>query len=164
MILSLESDFRSDLSQLRETHPDLHQELEDLRHTLNPNAESSEILQKNEPSPTSVQRRTEAAEKFGEMLAKIRSLPGFQRFQLPPMAVELKQNAATGPIVVFNATRIRTDAIIVTVDGIESIPVSGLSIEQLCKWQKFMTPVITKAHFTIQNSTKKDTEASETVS
>lgn len=66
-------------------------------------------------------RRINAIREIDENLADIRKLPGFEGFQLPPSPKDLMAMAKEGPIVIFNSTHIRSDAIIVTESGIKAL-------------------------------------------
>lgn len=159
MILSMELDLRSDLTKLREEHPEIHKELDSLRHVLSMDAELVDMLTADE-ARRHVQRRIEAAESLPKVIAKIQCLPGFERFQQTPTAAELINEAKVGgPIVVFNCARIRNDAIIVTANGIHSIELKGLSIGQLYDWAAFMMTSVRAAHPSKAAAIKKDFES-----
>ncbi|KAK4160264.1 CHAT domain-containing protein [Cladorrhinum sp. PSN259] len=69
--------------------------------------------------------------KFRDVVTRIRALPKFENFLLPPGPEELRQAASLGPIVVINASKIRCDAIIVTSAGIKSFPLDKLSYKDI---------------------------------
>lgn len=64
-----------------------------------------------------VQRRKRVAE-LEQATAKIRAMPGFGGFMRAPSVGDLRQAAAPGPLVFLNVSRYRSDALIVTADGI----------------------------------------------
>ncbi|MCX5172909.1 CHAT domain-containing protein [Streptomyces antibioticus] len=72
------------------------------------------------------ERRLSLAAERDALLGKIRALPGFERFLLPPTWAELSGQAAEGPVVYVNATRGRCDALAVTRTGLCAIPLPGL--------------------------------------
>jgi CHAT domain len=77
-----------------------------------------------DPASTDVRvrdNRRSIAKQFDRLLADVRQLPGFQDFLKVPSESVLKALAASGPIVVFNVSDIRSDALIVTPDDIRSI-------------------------------------------
>ncbi len=71
------------------------------------------------------------AEEFGALLDHIHGLEGFESFLLPPQASELTRQAAGGPIAVFNVSRYRSDALIVTAEAITLVPLPDLSFDAL---------------------------------
>ncbi|WP_157239230.1 CHAT domain-containing protein [Catenuloplanes japonicus] len=69
--------------------------------------------------------------EWTELVAEIRSLPGFEHFLRPVPAHELTAAAAEGPIVLVNVSVYRSDAIALTADGIRIIPLPGLDPDDL---------------------------------
>ncbi|RPA88501.1 hypothetical protein L873DRAFT_1849689 [Choiromyces venosus 120613-1] len=68
------------------------------------------------------------------VLTRIRSLPGYGGFLLPPSEDALVNMATTGPIVVFNSTPYRSDAIIVTTTAITSLELPNLDYKETGDW------------------------------
>jgi hypothetical protein len=68
---------------------------------------------------------------FTALLDQVRGLPGFESFLLPPAPAELTRQAKHGPVVAFNIAPTRCDALIVVPQGIEQIPLPGLSGDHL---------------------------------
>ena len=58
-------------------------------------------------------KRLEAAKESTELLAQIRSQPGFENFLLPPSTTEMKDAADPDPTIVVNLNQIRCDAFLV---------------------------------------------------
>jgi hypothetical protein len=77
------------------------------------------------------ERYRSLSKQFENELAAIRELPGCERFLLGPAESELKDAATGGPIVVFNVSEIRSDALIVTSHGIRAIRLELLSQAEL---------------------------------
>ncbi len=75
--------------------------------------------------------RFKVGRDFSTLLNRIRQLPGFGSFLLPPQPAELTRQAAQGPVVAFNIGRSRCDALIVAPSRIEHVPLPALSIEEL---------------------------------
>ncbi|WP_052390313.1 CHAT domain-containing protein [Streptomyces sp. NRRL B-24484] len=71
--------------------------------------------------------RRVAAEEFAALLEEIRDLKGFASFALPPTDEELIAEAAHGPVVVFNISEYRSDALLITTDGIRNLELPGLT-------------------------------------
>lgn len=64
-------------------------------------------------------------ERFAQEIRLVDTLEGLQ---LPPWTQDLGRLATAGPIVAFNITGVRSDAIIITGAGIKSIPLPALSL------------------------------------
>ncbi|KAI0455565.1 CHAT domain-containing protein [Xylaria acuta] len=62
---------------------------------------------------------------------RIRKLPGFETFLLPPTVEELKSAASSGPVVVINTSPFRCDAVLIRTDSIRSIPLSHLKYKAM---------------------------------
>jgi hypothetical protein len=71
-------------------------------------------------------RRQKAATEFDRVLSKIRKLPGFERFLAPRPLEELLSAAADGPVVLINVASLRSDVLILTVDGLDVLPLDGV--------------------------------------
>lgn len=121
-------DCRSDLSELRAPSLDSFNTLNRLRTEIDspsvethqqPNSEYADENQRN--------RRVQALHEMSETLGHIRQLPDFEGFQLPPTADELIGMGAEGPIVIFNTTIFRSDAIIVTGSVVQSLALPKLA-------------------------------------
>lgn len=68
-----------------------------------------------------IRQQHAVAEKWQRLLARIRGLDGFEDFLLPPSAAQMLREAEEGPIVLINIDRLRSDALVVTADGIEQV-------------------------------------------
>ncbi|KAF7116144.1 hypothetical protein CNMCM5793_004164 [Aspergillus hiratsukae] len=70
--------------------------------------------------------------RLKDLESAIRMEEGFERFLLPPTTADLIEQAKRGPIVVFNATEIRSDALLITeCDGITHLPLKKLEFWEL---------------------------------
>ncbi|MGW2997959.1 hypothetical protein ACWDA9_42155, partial [Streptomyces sp. NPDC001193] len=107
-------DHRGDLTDLHEKSPELAARYAELRDRLDP------------PADAPVGDRHRTAEEFTAVLDEIRALEGFASFALPPPAEELRAEASHGPIVVFNVSRFRSDALLLTAEGLTGLPLPGL--------------------------------------
>jgi tetratricopeptide (TPR) repeat protein len=74
-------------------------------------------------------RRPELADERDGVVAEIRRLPGFERFNLPPRAADLIEAADQGPVVLVNVSDLRSDALLVTRSGIRAVRLTGASAE-----------------------------------
>lgn len=127
IIMGLTIDCRSDLSELRLRSPDSFNTLNRLRTEIDsPSVETHQEPDSVYTDENQRNRRVQAIDEMGETLRYIRRLPGFDGFQLPPSADQLIQMGAEGPIVIFNTTVFRSDAIIVTGSDIKSLALPGL--------------------------------------
>ncbi|MFE2480609.1 CHAT domain-containing protein [Streptomyces sp. NPDC059389] len=107
-------DHRGDLTDLHEKSPELASRYAELRDRLDP------------PADAPVGDRHRTAEEFTAVLDEIRALEGFASFALPPPVEELRAEASHGPIVVFNVSRFRSDALLLTAEGLTGLPLPGL--------------------------------------
>ncbi|OCK82197.1 hypothetical protein K432DRAFT_349410 [Lepidopterella palustris CBS 459.81] len=135
VILGLSIDCRSDLSDLMAVNPGLCQKFEHLREMVNSvGHDTEEYLQSN----ISLQKRIDVFSQLDETTNQIRKITGFERFQLPQSEPELMALAQAGPVVLFNSTPIRSDAIIVTSSQIEFVNLPELLFKDVESWSDFM--------------------------
>ncbi|MFE9748209.1 CHAT domain-containing protein [Saccharothrix saharensis] len=113
-------DLRTDLSDLRDHDPALADRFE----LLSARLEAGTFDQFGVDE--SIEDLTAVAEELDAVTGAIRSLPGMERFLLPPDVSDL---AATieGPVVVVNASRYRCDALVLTQDDVQVVPLPGLT-------------------------------------
>jgi CHAT domain len=136
ILLSRALDSRADLTALKDSHPGLAADFERLRDLLDPAQEAvaaGEAGQAGAPAPSlahtglSAQRRDALAAEWDDLLARIRSLPGFGDFLMPPGVADLAARCTRGPVAVINLSDLRCDALILTVDGLKVVPLPELS-------------------------------------
>lgn len=120
IIMGFSIDCRSDVSDLRARHPNTFNRYHHLRIKIDPSFLKIEG-ESHLSSENHRRHRLNSTHKMDEIMSDIRQLPGFERFLLPPSSKSLLAVAAEGPIVIFNATEIRSDAIIITKVCIKSI-------------------------------------------
>jgi hypothetical protein len=127
LLLSQAYETRSDLTDLRRDHPGLAERFARLRDRLNqpPGAAPSELPGRSRPP----EDRRQLAGQLDETLAEIRRLDGFTTFALPPDTAELHAQAAEGPVVTFNISQYRSDALLLTQDAVTSVALPGLTRE-----------------------------------
>ncbi|HEV2347533.1 MAG TPA: CHAT domain-containing protein [Actinocrinis sp.] len=128
VLLSQMLDNRGSLADL---HPDLAARFTALRDRLDRDDASdlssdsaSGGLQKSED-------RVALARELAAVLGEIRSRKGFESFGLPPSLPELLPEAARGPVVSFSVSSYRSDALLLTADGVQVLPLPGLEPESL---------------------------------
>ncbi|KAK0729584.1 CHAT domain-containing protein [Lasiosphaeris hirsuta] len=78
-------------------------------------------------------RRREADQKFGELVARIRTQSGFNRFLLPPAEDEIMAAADPDPIIIVSLSSYRCDAFLVERDRIRALELPGLTVEEVQK-------------------------------
>lgn len=134
-------DTRTDVDQLAEQHPELAAEFVRLRAELD-SMSTSEVA--TAPALASITRqlrgerviaiasyeidqRRQLADDFERVVTDIRAQPGFDRFLLPLPAAELAAAAAHGPVVLLNVSDIRSDAILLTSEGVQLVPLRELT-------------------------------------
>ncbi|KAL9595915.1 MAG: hypothetical protein Q9179_004797, partial [Wetmoreana sp. 5 TL-2023] len=131
VIMGLLIDDRSNISRLEESYPEKATMYDRLRNEVNAPMHETEDLKMRTNRMT---RHRKAVTELDECIQSIRRLPGHQRFLLGPTLDELKGWATEGPIAVVNLTDIRSDAIIVTGSGVNSIRLLTLTKTDVLKW------------------------------
>ncbi|TDB84049.1 CHAT domain-containing protein [Actinomadura sp. KC216] len=90
---------------------------------------------------TSDEHRRELSRRWDGLLQQARARDGFGDFLRAPSLASILPVAADGPIVVINAARTRTDALIVTADGVIPIRLSDLH-DGLMHWtNEYLTAI-----------------------
>jgi tetratricopeptide (TPR) repeat protein len=64
-----------------------------------------------------IEQRRRLTREFESLLEAIRTLPGLHNFMKPPLYTELRTCAAAGPVILLNASKYRSDALIVRMDS-----------------------------------------------
>ncbi|CAH0025840.1 unnamed protein product [Clonostachys rhizophaga] len=125
IIINSLRDLRSNTLELQSLHPDLADELHQLRELLD-----------SDPGSTSGfdNPRHDAGHQLDSLLERIRGLPGFDRFLLPPSEEQIRSAAVDGPIVMINVHEERCDALIVQMDRIVSIELTDLHHAQVIEY------------------------------
>ncbi|KAF9872607.1 hypothetical protein CkaCkLH20_09786 [Colletotrichum karsti] len=117
---------RTDTSELKQLHPQLASEFEQLRKELNPNTSESA---KKLPLLTEDKRRADAEQRFRVLVQAIREKDGFEFFLLPPPVDELKSAVGDGSMVILNVSQLRCDAFLITSDGLKVLSLPRLTYE-----------------------------------
>ncbi|WP_433492579.1 CHAT domain-containing protein [Nocardia grenadensis] len=114
---------RAETTELIDRHPDLGRDFVRLREELNRSGIIPFPGGSEDPAPD----RHRLAREFEEVLARIRTHPGFETFALPPSTGQLVAQADHGPVVAFSIGRYGSDALLLTADGISCLPLPALS-------------------------------------
>ena len=122
VLAGLQLDLRTDISGLEDQHPALAKEFIQLRNELN----SDPLRHSIQQTTGSQSLRYSAAKRFESLVKEIRTLNGFERFLLGPSEDELLSLAASGPIIIFNVARARSDAFLVNSDKIRCLALPKL--------------------------------------
>ncbi|XVQ07278.1 CHAT domain-containing protein [Spirillospora sp. CA-255316] len=131
VMLSQALDTRSDLTDLTERHPELAARFITLRDRLDGEspAGAGSLADSGASGGGAAERRGQVAREFTELVTRIRAIEGFGTFALPPSTEELLAQAGAGPIVVFNVSRYRSDALLLTGDAVTSLALPELSAD-----------------------------------
>ncbi|MGW6742892.1 CHAT domain-containing protein [Streptomyces sp. NPDC055025] len=132
VLLGQALDTRSDLTDLNRQRPDLAARFVQLRDQLDqPTGTaadgSGETDTRTVRQDRDVHDRHQLARDFARTLAEIRDLDEFASFALPPATEELLTQAQQGPIVVFNVSNYRSDALLLTRAGITYLELPQLT-------------------------------------
>ncbi|MGI5292907.1 CHAT domain-containing protein [Nonomuraea polychroma] len=129
---------RSDRSDLHGRYPQLAAELDTVTAVLNDRGgvrDLSPLWFDDDGSLAGggvrqeAERTRRAATRFAELRDQIRELPGFEAFLRPPDVATLRRAADQGPVVMVNMDRLRCDALLLTADDVQVIPLPQLDKE-----------------------------------
>ncbi|MGW2081574.1 CHAT domain-containing protein [Streptomyces sp. NPDC001939] len=130
VLMSQALDTRSDVTGLQRIPPDLAARFIHLRNELDtpvPLDKPGSAYAGVAKTGASWQDRHSLVAEFNATVAAIRGLEGLESFLLPPEPEELIAEARYGPVVVFNVSHSRGDALLLTTDGIDHLHLPGLS-------------------------------------
>jgi hypothetical protein len=128
LLISQALDTRTELTELRQGHPQLAQRFAELRDQLNAPADSRQTADGVSPTVPAEERRRLAG-LMEQTLNDIRALDDFAGFALPPTSSELRAEAAEGPIITLNVSQYRCDALLLTENAITCAELPGLTRE-----------------------------------
>ncbi|MGW4995105.1 CHAT domain-containing protein [Streptomyces mirabilis] len=137
VLLSQALDTRSDLTDLIRRRPDLAARFIQLRDQIDQPTDTPAPAGSEENNAAKVRQartvpdRHQLAHDFAQTLDEIRALEGFASFALPPTTEELLTEAEEGPVVVFNVSRHRSDALLLTRSGITHVELRHLTTRTL---------------------------------
>ncbi|MBO0914952.1 CHAT domain-containing protein [Streptomyces laculatispora] len=126
-LLSQALETRSDMTALRSAHPDLAEHLTELRERFDRESPAGAVIGNADGVAITNHTRHRLATDLDELLRRIRSCEGFAGFGLPPSPEALLAEAEHGPVVTFNVSPLRSDALLLTRSGISSCSLPELS-------------------------------------
>ncbi|KAH0433899.1 hypothetical protein CcaCcLH18_05651 [Colletotrichum camelliae] len=124
VIAGLLLETRSEITELKQSHPKLASEFEALRDDLDlpseqlPTAAPDEGILSWEEK---LKKRRETEKQFRQVIEKIRLEDGFNHFLLPPKTLDLMAASSSGPVVVVNTVAWRHDAFLIDHRGIRAL-------------------------------------------
>ncbi|MFD7874152.1 CHAT domain-containing protein [Streptomyces sp. NPDC059766] len=140
VLLSRTLDTRTDIGRLRSLHPELAQRLEAIRDALD-SAGAGDLLSEQVPagapraSGIDYEQRLLLAREWDGLVERIRRLDdSLADFLRRPGARQLQEVAAEGPIVVLNVAERRSDALILTVEELLTVPLVNVTPERVAEY------------------------------
>ena len=141
-------EYRSDISFLMSSHPELAREFDAIRCALDQSDHASFDGSFPNETYSRIIDRQELSARVEKILQSIRELPGNETFLLVPTDWDIAQLAKEGSIVLFNISELRSDAICVTEGGITSLRLS-LKQDDLERYsRRFLTDLQTLSYST----------------
>jgi CHAT domain len=105
----------ADLTRVRASNPTLAREFEQLR-------DDFDVLASDQSQTDLSERRAEVQRRRDQVITQIRALDDLADFLREPSGDRLLRAGAAGPVVMVNISRYRCDALIVSSDGVDSLP------------------------------------------
>jgi len=114
---------RSDITELRQKDATLARRFAELRDMLDPaHLNAADTMPLDGDAHVDLY---ELSQEFDVLLTRIRELPGLASFAALPSLRELRHDAAQGPVITFNLSRHRDDALLLTSAGVRAVPLPG---------------------------------------
>ncbi|KAF4343745.1 30S ribosomal S17P protein [Fusarium beomiforme] len=121
-----------DIAELEKLHPEYAAEFERLRNEINrpidPDISASQSTALRDGQAL---RLYDAGKEFDDLVEKIRQLPKFDTFLQAPGLDDMQSITDRGPIIIINVSMIFCDAIIIMTDGIQTVALIDLSLEEI---------------------------------
>lgn len=148
LLASIQLEYRSDVSVLKDQHPALGDEYEFLRDQLDLPLNDDPLLAKDHPY-TNAEHRRDLSKRFDNIL-------GFDRFLLDISVSQLTSLATHGPVVVFNVSEIRSDALLIESTNIHSMQLHALhSVDLTSQAMNFLDAVNATRSKNYSDTTRK---------
>ena len=116
-------DLRGDLTELQRRDAELARRFIELRDLLDHPAGTEPLAPSNPAHPD----RYALNQEFETVLERIRALPGLHSFATLPAIRELRAAAAQGPVVMFNVSRHRSDALVLADAELQAVRLPDLA-------------------------------------
>ncbi|MFF4349527.1 CHAT domain-containing protein [Streptomyces sp. NPDC001530] len=128
ILLSNRLDTRTDLAALQQSAPQLAAEFDHLRTALD--AQSPADLDELSAAAAAqwFPERRELTDRWGQLLRRIRRLPGFSDFLAPPRIADLQRAAGSGAVVMVNVGRSSGDAVLLQPGSVRRVRLDGLTL------------------------------------
>ncbi len=124
-------DTKTDLTNLRKKHEDLALKFDHILGRLDRLASSTSSALAASDSPALLQlRQHQLSLEYNDTVRIIREREGFENFLLLDEPSQLAEYASQGTIVILNSTKYRADAVIVTLEGVISIPLPEFTYDK----------------------------------
>lgn len=133
VILNQTLDIEPDLAGLRRGHEDLAARFAGLRARLDTPGGAGAVggFEADPAGFGGSQDLAAVREEFDAVIRRIRAIPGFATFADLPSTGDLLPDAAHGTVVTFSITDLRSDALLLTADGISALPLPGVDLTSL---------------------------------
>lgn len=124
-------DLRTDLSLLKQEHPELARSFVDIRDTLDGSYQTDLLAGVADELTRFLQTKVDERHKAGDLMSRlledIRAKAGFERFLFPLSEIEMRQAASQGPIIIVNISIFRCDALVIEESEIQAVPLDRLT-------------------------------------
>jgi tetratricopeptide (TPR) repeat protein len=123
VLLSHALDMNTDLDEVRARDGRLADELEHVRRALSRALAVSTVEGQDPEYPHHLSaRRRELQHRWTDLVERARRLPGMGRFLRPPGFADLVSAGERGPVVLYNVSSLRCDALVLAGSGVRVVP------------------------------------------
>ncbi|KIM87777.1 hypothetical protein PILCRDRAFT_3527 [Piloderma croceum F 1598] len=128
---------RTPMDDLRDVKPELEKELKRISLALETGSLRDESMGPSDAAQKEMSMEQEAIhfrrlnDEWVATVEKVRQLNGFQDFMRPSRLSSLQAATKDGPLVILNTSISGSDALIMTLHGVEHIPLPDLGIEEV---------------------------------
>lgn len=136
IIASFLIDARSEISVLKEDHPELWSQYTHCQQQIGKiNLEIGSAFPGNSKQDyaTKLIQRQRHYKSLEELRDRIRQCAGFERFLLPLTEDQIRELARPGPVICFNVSEVSSEAFLITTTDIQYLPLPDLKIENIQK-------------------------------
>ena len=134
IITSILLDIRSDVSDLKQSHPNLASQFIALRDELDSPIDEAAILTLDKKvilRESKAKRRHKTNKDHYKLIIKIRAQPEFANFLLPPTAGDLIAAANSDSIIITNLSLYRQDTFLIENHQIKVLPLPNLTLKYI---------------------------------